>query len=210
MASLSATAWDGHTVSAEGAVRAARAKITLDDQIKEINRQKGLMADKDAIGPSASGPPPRPPVPPMPAPPPMAPPVAVVPMAVPRPVPPPPAVEPDEPPNKRPRGEDHLIPESVFAQQSPSPVTFQVVCPVMAEKSDWKLSGQAISLTMPLMESVSSIKARLHEETGMPPGKQKLQLEALFLKDANSLAYYNVRPGSVVMLQIKERGGRKK
>ena len=35
---------------------------------------------------------------------------------------------------------------------------FQVVCPVMAEKSDWKLSGQAISLTMPLMESVSSIK----------------------------------------------------
>ena len=51
---------------------------------------------------------------------------------------------------------------------------------------------------------------RLHEETGMPPGKQKLQLEALFLKDANSLAYYNVRPGSVVMLQIKERGGRKK
>ena len=28
----------------------------------------------------------------------------------------------------------------------------------MAEKSDWKLSGQAISLTMPLMESVSSIK----------------------------------------------------
>ena len=36
----------------------------------------------------------------------------------------------------------------------------------------------------------------------MPPGKQKLQLDALFLKDANSLAYY-VRPGSVVMLQIK-------
>ena len=54
--------------------------------------------------------------------------------------------------HSRPRGEDHLVPESVFAQQSPSPVTFQVVCPVMAEKSDWKLSGQAISLTMLLME----------------------------------------------------------
>ena len=62
--------------------------------------------------------------------------------------------------HSRPRGEDHLVPESVFAQQSPSPVTFQVVCPVMAEKSDWKLSGQAISLTMPLMESVSSIKVK--------------------------------------------------
>ena len=31
-ANREATAWDGHTVSAEGAVRAARAKITLDDQ----------------------------------------------------------------------------------------------------------------------------------------------------------------------------------
>ena len=64
-----------------------------------------------------------------------------------------------------------MIPESIFAQQSPSPVTFQVVCPVMAEKSDWKLSGQAVSLTMPLMESVSAVKGRLHEETGedLPP-----------------------------------------
>ena len=63
-----------------------RAKITLDDQIKEINRQKGLMADKDAIGPSASRPPPvaRPP-PPMQPPMPPPPPVAVIPMAVPRP-----------------------------------------------------------------------------------------------------------------------------
>ena len=60
------------------------------------------------------------------------------------------------------------------------------------------------------LNSTVIFKARLHEETGMPPGKQKLQLDALFLKDANSLAYYNVRPGSVVMLQIKERGGRKK
>ena len=31
-AAREATAWDGHTVSAEGAVRSARAKITLDDQ----------------------------------------------------------------------------------------------------------------------------------------------------------------------------------
>jgi len=44
----------------------------------------------------------------------------------------------------------------------------------------------------------------------MPPGKQKLQLDAIFLKDANTLAYYNVRPGTIVTLQVKERGGRKK
>ena len=44
----------------------------------------------------------------------------------------------------------------------------------------------------------------------MAPGKQKLQIDTIFLKDVNSLAYYNVRPGMAVQLQIKERGGRKK
>ncbi len=44
----------------------------------------------------------------------------------------------------------------------------------------------------------------------MPPGKMKLQLDSIFLKDANSLAYYNFRPGMVIGLQVKERGGRKK
>lgn len=233
--------WDGHTVSAETVARAARAKISLEDQIQENLRQKGLMAQKDAIGPKAGS---SRQVPPAAAAPPAvraAPPIAMVPMGMPRsampPVnapppqpyfiapqssfapppghpmmPPMPAamMDPDEPANKRARGEDHLIPENVFAQQNPSPVTFQVVCPVMAEKSDWNLTGQAIAVTLPLNESISAVKTKIHEATGMPPGKQKLQLDPLFLKDANSLAYYNVRPGMVIMLQIKERGGRKK
>ena len=29
-------------------------------------------------------------------------------------------------------------------------------------------------------------------------------------QDANSLAYYNIMPGAVLNLQLKERGGRKK
>ena len=72
------------------------------------------------------------------------------------------------------------------------------------------------------------------EELGMPQGKQKLQHESIFFKvlfqhlyydssessiyydwtfyfqDANSLAYYNVTPGTMLNLQLKERGGRKK
>lgn len=35
-------------------------------------------------------------------------------------------------------------------------------------------------------------------------------LQGIFIKDSNSLAYYNVTPSSVVQLQLKERGGRKK
>ena len=73
----------------------------------------------------------------------------------------------------------------------------------------------------------------------MPAGKQKLQLgvrifsviplnvqydesalvsylvvylfqQGIFIKDSNTLAYYNVTPASLVQLQLKERGGRKK
>lgn len=35
-------------------------------------------------------------------------------------------------------------------------------------------------------------------------------LQGIFIKEFNSLAYYNVTPSSVVQLQLKERGGRKK
>ena len=32
----------------------------------------------------------------------------------------------------------------------------------------------------------------------------------MYLKDTNTLAYYNMRDGSLIQLQLKERGGRKK
>lgn len=32
----------------------------------------------------------------------------------------------------------------------------------------------------------------------------------MFFKDSNTLAYYNILPGVVLQLQVKERGGRKK
>ena len=38
--------WDGHSSSAEAAARAARANITLNDQIKQIHQQKGLIPDR--------------------------------------------------------------------------------------------------------------------------------------------------------------------
>ena len=34
--------WDGHATSAENAARAARGNTSLDDQIAQIHRQKGL------------------------------------------------------------------------------------------------------------------------------------------------------------------------
>lgn len=80
----------------------------------------------------------------------------------------------------------------------------------MPEKSEWRLNGQFVSMTLPLSDTVAVVKARLQDETGMPPAKQKIFFDGMFFKDSNSLAYYNILPGATMQLQIKERGGRKK
>merc|ERR1739842_289322 len=116
----------------------------------------------------------------------------------------------DEPPTKRQRTEDNLIPEGEFMARNLSPVSFKVTVPVMEDKTEWSCSGQTLTLSLHLHDTVASIKTRIHEEVGMPPGKQKLQNENIFYKDANTLAYYNITPGAVINLQLKERGGRKK
>lgn len=316
--------WDGHTASMEAATRAARANITIEEQIQQIHKIKGLLPDeeKERIGPSkpsqqgdiisaatiasnattsapplpatsasAVKPPPLPPastlpattviqrthapphhiavaarptgpipgiIPPQPIMPPpqtlMMPPLApaaphiqpppIIAMPQPPlgagmgpappfgqpmagiPAPPPPQHEPtgpsllstmaagmaaeDEPLTKRQKTEENLVPEEEFLKENKSPVTFCVQLPTLAEKADWKLNGQIITLTLPLTDMVSVIKAKIHEETGMPPGKQKLIYEGMFIKDSNTLAYYNVLPSTTVIVQVKERGGRKK
>lgn len=332
--------WDGHTASMEAATRAARANITIEEQIQQIHKIKGLLPDeeKERIGPSKpqdSGPvstsapsiklitiaasnttatsttsaassavssqpsstssttttstikpqmppvpptstpattavipqhPPMPPIPPIamspvsailpprpmmpppqgliitPLPPPGPPPPHL--LAMPRPpmppvmgppgapfvppihpiVPPPPqpaqpiiggtkTVAPpseDEPAPKKQKTEESLVPEEEFIKKNKSPVTFRVQVPAIAEKPEWKLNGQVLAFTLPLTDVVSVIKAKIHESIGMPPGKQKLQLDGMFIKDSNSLAFYNIMPSSIVSLQVKERGGRKK
>lgn len=49
--------WDGHTSSVEAATRAARANITLEEQIYQIHKVKGLLPDeeKEKIGPKPAG-----------------------------------------------------------------------------------------------------------------------------------------------------------
>ncbi|XP_065187262.1 splicing factor 3A subunit 1-like [Sycon ciliatum] len=158
-------------------------------------------------------PPPGPPGPPMQ--PGMAPPrpAAPPPPGMPGPPPggPPPPGVGDEPASKRrPDPEDHLIPEDQFIAQHPGPVTFGVVIPNSSEKSEWQLNGQTVRISLPITDPVSVIKAKLFEEVGLPAGKQKLVMGPMFVKDSNSLGFYNVTPATVMQLQLKERGGRKK
>lgn len=47
----------------------------------------------------------------------------------------------------------------------------------MPDKAEWKLGGQVLDITLPLEDPVSVVKAKIHEITNMPPGKQKLNWE---------------------------------
>ena len=107
-------AWDGHSSTAEAAARAARANISLNEQIEQIHRNKGLIGDasKEAIGPAKTDPtpgaaavaPPAPPVPEVAHVPVQAPAIIAAPAAVPVAVgimpvraPPPPMMVPQPP-----------------------------------------------------------------------------------------------------------------
>lgn len=121
----------------------------------------------------------------------------------------------DEPAPKKSKtetNEANLIPEHDFLRNSNRlPVTFRVQIPDVPEKKpEWNCCGQMLKICMPLTDQCSVIKSRIYEETGMPAGKQKLQLGELFIKDSNTLAFYNFDSGSLVQLQVKERGGRRK
>ncbi|XP_017474571.1 PREDICTED: splicing factor 3A subunit 1-like [Rhagoletis zephyria] len=246
--------WDGHTNSVEATTRAARANITIEEQIHQIHKTHGLLPenDKDKIGPtvqSSSGghqqnQPPKlhnPPPPlmntAMPMRPQMMPPILPSPHHQPDPymipgnmglhmynvpmAPPPldpmmqmrlPPAAPDqlEPAYKKARTEDSFIPESEFLQNNPPNVSVKIQVPHSSEKSEWRLNGQVINLTLPYTDVFSVVKAKIHELTNMPPGKQKLQYEGIFVKDSNSLAFYNIPSGASIILGLKERGGRKK
>ncbi|XP_017111447.1 splicing factor 3A subunit 1 [Drosophila elegans] len=277
--------WDGHTSSVEAATRAARANITLEEQIHQIHKVKGLLPDeeKEKIGPKPVGnkatlsAPPQPstksqhshsnqaqhhqgggggghhghhnmhhhhpphqqapphqshhhhpPQQPQPVmqlmqlrPPMMQPPFGaggggymnMQPGGAPQQIAPAPPVDlmsmEDEPPSKKIRSEDNLIPEAEFVATHKSPVTIQVLVP-NSDKSEWKLNGQMIAVTMALSEPISNLKTKLQDETGMPPAKQKIFYEGMFFKDSNTMAFYNLVNGTTVHLQVKERGGRKK
>jgi len=85
------------------------------------------------------------------------------------------------PPSKKSRPEDTLIPEDQFLRQNPANVSFQVSVPKV-EKDDWNCRGQLIHISMSLKASFADVKQKIESETGMPPAKQKLQCEGVFVK----------------------------
>ncbi|EJW87361.1 hypothetical protein WUBG_01726 [Wuchereria bancrofti] len=114
------------------------------------------------------------------------------------------------PPAKKARTEDELESEALWLTKVTGSITVTVQIPSTAPNPDWKLDGRRLSVSMDIAAPVSTLKSFVQDETGLPCSKQKLSYEGLFLKDACTLAYYNMNTGAVVQLLIKERGGKKK
>ena len=55
---------------------------------------------------------------------------------------------PGPPQAKRARTEADLVPQDVFIQQNPGPVSFQVACPNLPEKTEWNCHGQVHNLNL--------------------------------------------------------------
>mmetsp|Transcript_3194 Transcript_3194/g.9737 ORF Transcript_3194/g.9737 Transcript_3194/m.9737 type:complete len:631 (+) Transcript_3194:145-2037(+) len=122
------------------------------------------------------------------------------------------------PPEKKPRlGEDEsatanggLVPEEEWIAKHGDNVQVHVKAPTHSNK-EWDLQGQTISLQVPLKATVGALKATLAQLTHLPSNKQKLQVDVLgFLKDSQTLASYNIGKDATVVLEVKERGKKKK
>jgi splicing factor 3A subunit 1 len=111
--------------------------------------------------------------------------------------------------------EEHstLVPETQWAKMYPNPININIKVPEEeAYDEDWGLRGQIIQLSVDIMQTIQSVKSTLSNILGeMPVLRMKLKTNLhSVLKDNETLAKYNISPGSVIELAVKERGGRRK
>ncbi len=112
-----------------------------------------------------------------------------------------------------------LIPEDQFAAQFSGPISLIVKVPADASAAgvSWGLNGQTLRLDISVTATVKELKealAALLKGGGaaepMPVNEQQLKVaSAGFLKDANSLASYNVGNNCTVELSSRSRGGKR-
>lgn len=91
-------------------------------------------------------------------------------------------------------------------------VKVEVLVPTQEEapvaKKEWNFVGQRLIIEMDVKHTIVDLKTKIKELLGgMPPNKQKLKLNNFgFVKDNPSLAFYNIKDGTVLELGVKARG----
>jgi len=138
--------------------------------------------------------------------------------APPLPIPPTPeqssaSADAEEPAAKRMKTDSDMMSEEDFVQQFGQMASVQVQVPASGSQSnEYGMHGQILRLSIDVMSTVSDLKDMISSElSGLPPSKQKISLKGVgFLKDHLTLAKYNIRSGQMLLLGLKERGGRRK
>eukprot|EP01121_Diplochlamys_sp_Union-15-3_P022121 TRINITY_DN9320_c0_g1_i1.p1 TRINITY_DN9320_c0_g1~~TRINITY_DN9320_c0_g1_i1.p1 ORF type:complete len:683 (-),score=164.86 TRINITY_DN9320_c0_g1_i1:23-2071(-) len=119
-----------------------------------------------------------------------------------------------EPPNKKLKTDTsskELVPEAEWKATFPGPIRLLINIPRIEDKPEWKLNGQILEVKLDIDAQIKDLKKELQNQLGgMPPNKQKIKADVGFFKDNFSLAYYNLKDGTMLQLGVKERGGRKK
>lgn len=103
-----------------------------------------------------------------------------------------------------------LMDEDEFAEAHEGPITVHVQCPE-DDKND-HLNGQVLQVELDsVREQVQTLGNKIAEVLGIGQNKFKLQRQDIGpLKDAFSLAHYNIDSTMQVLLKMKARGGRRK
>lgn len=96
--------------------------------------------------------------------------------------------------------------EQSWIDTHPEPITITVQMPESAERPEWNVKGQTITLAdVPLTALVSTLRERVHAQTQVPPGKQQLKWNDRLLSNRNTLASYNFDSGQQLNLTIKKK-----
>eukprot|EP00047_Mylnosiga_fluctuans_P003942 m.231853 g.231853 ORF g.231853 m.231853 type:complete len:692 (+) comp12270_c0_seq1:22-2097(+) len=116
-----------------------------------------------------------------------------------------------EPPSKRPKAEsfvERLEPEAQFLATHHG----GTVVTVYIGEADPKFNlvqGQQLQFSVNFTDKIGDLKQKLQDQCGMPINKQKIMIDDVVLTNTNSIAFYNITPGTMLFLGAKTRGGRK-
>lgn len=121
--------------------------------------------------------------------------------------------EDDEPNAKKPRLDDSsLVAEETWVNKFPMPIAVIVQVNLGA---DAQAAGTpaAIPIEVPVRNKVQELKSLLQSKVagaGVTVANMKLKVQSsgYTLKNAHSLAFYNIGPGSIIELSQKTRGGK--